>query len=669
VSDYTPLTFPQAVNLGETLNSEWNFKDMVVGDAIEKINNFDDYLYRVSGSKVLYYKTGNSQMTITESDIIYRKPFEYSDDELFNDILVKGYDVTGQAEDGASISTYGRHKYRVSESLIDNQGDADTLAAAYLAEYKDPVLYGSFTIAGDESIKIQESFTFNLTNLNIAGTHKIVGYRHLIDLKNGFTTRIDFGRPPYEPAREYSFLRKNNSNAEFGAYKSIADAQASVAAVDGKIVSFFQEDPPSAGESSEGDIWFDTDDGKKVYVYSNNSWTDAQDGGIAGAIASSLAAHASAIAAIESANKAMTSGNAALVLADGKCQSFYQDNYPTWAGDEASYGDFWYDTDDERLFICSVAEPDSEDDWVTTGEFSAAWDDITGSNKPQDYATANKTYYGTNPPTGIGEGTGDIWISSSGCPFIYSGGTWYRTTWSHVKQDPDAPADNATKNELVRQSSKPSVGSYSAGDMWVDSDDGTPHIHDGTDWVRTDWENIKDTYNHKPEDNADVTGDHDCQNPGDYTGGTPQNHSWLNNAPDNAHHNSWVDTNDTIDITTAGTWSNDDSITHDSNWYASSSVDKIVGVMVRGYDPDGDLEGLLAVSMDLYTGSEGTMSVAYNQISINQGATSYYRFISATVYCPAGAEWRYGFEWQNTAGDDDGSVRVWVWTYDMDTPD
>jgi len=656
VADYTNLTFPQSDDLGETLNGEWDLSDMVVGDAITKINAFDDYYFYVnSGNELIYYKTGASQMTIEESDIVYRKKFEYSDDEIYNDILVRGYDVTGCAYNQTSIDAYGRHLLEYSEAMIDNQSDADTLASALLAEYKDPKLCGSITIQGDESISISDSFTLDLTNLSISTDDTIVGYKHVLD-DRGFTTKIDFGRVPYDPAKEFNFMRRSNSNTKYGMYKAIVDVAAAEAAVDGKVTSFYQTTEPTGGESSEGDLWFDTDDDNKVYYYSNSSWVVAQDGGIAAALASSLAAHASAMAAIASANNAMTSANAALVLADGKVATFYQTTYPTYASEGAVYGDFWYDSDDERLWICSVAEPDSEDDWVTTGEFSAAWDDITGSNKPQDYATKNKTYYGTNPPNGVGEGTGDIWISSNGRPFIMSGSNWYATTWAHVKEDPDAPSDNATKNELIRQSTQPNAGSYSAGDMWVDSDNGRPHIHDGVGWQETTWDNIKNFG--------------DCENPGDYTADNEQSHDgWLTGLHGGNHHQASVESDSTAERNLVSAEDNNGTYHHEFFYVDAINYDRWVGAYLYGLDPDATYEGWAMISITFSSASAGEVLAARQVVNINEGPSAY-RSCYCSSIIPGGCKWKLDAWWDNDGDtDDDSDSRVYSVNFTLDTPD
>ena len=102
---------------------------------------------------------------------------------------------------------------------------------------------------------------------------------------------------------------------------AIQNAGAAQAAADGKIDSFYQDSAPST--ASEGDLWFDTDDGNKIYTRRSNSWVVTQDSAIA---------------------QAISDASDAQDTADGKIATFYQDNAPTAEG----AGDMWVDTNDSN---------------------------------------------------------------------------------------------------------------------------------------------------------------------------------------------------------------------------------------------------------------------------------------------------------------------------------
>lgn len=109
------------------------------------------------------------------------------------------------------------------------------------------------------------------------------------------------------------------------AYTAATNAQATA---DGKIASFWQASPPtigsSAGQAKVGDIWFDTDDGNKVYRVVGSSWTLAADDDMAAALAAASDAQATA---------------------DGKVQTFFAATAPT----AEAVGDLWFNTTTKQL--------------------------------------------------------------------------------------------------------------------------------------------------------------------------------------------------------------------------------------------------------------------------------------------------------------------------------
>jgi hypothetical protein len=87
---------------------------------------------------------------------------------------------------------------------------------------------------------------------------------------------------------------------------------------DGKNTIYAQTAAPSGGTYKINDIWFDTDDGNKLYTWSGSAWVSVQD---------------TAIAAAQS-------------TADGKNRVYRQTAEPT--GGTYAEGDLWFDTDDNN---------------------------------------------------------------------------------------------------------------------------------------------------------------------------------------------------------------------------------------------------------------------------------------------------------------------------------
>jgi hypothetical protein len=95
-----------------------------------------------------------------------------------------------------------------------------------------------------------------------------------------------------------------------------------VVLIDGKTKAYYQATMPASG-MTEGDLWFDTDDGYKLYYYTGSAWTSVQDTSIA---------------------TAQSAATAAQTTADGKNKIYRQTSEPT--GGTYAEGDLWFDTDD-----------------------------------------------------------------------------------------------------------------------------------------------------------------------------------------------------------------------------------------------------------------------------------------------------------------------------------
>ena len=97
---------------------------------------------------------------------------------------------------------------------------------------------------------------------------------------------------------------------------------------DGKNTIYAQDEAPVASSSivlKTNDLWYDTNDGNKLYVWSGTAWSNIQDTAIAAA-----------------ANAATAAQN----TADGKNKVYRQTSQPT--GGTYSEGDLWFDTDDNN---------------------------------------------------------------------------------------------------------------------------------------------------------------------------------------------------------------------------------------------------------------------------------------------------------------------------------
>lgn len=254
--------------------------------------------------------------------------------------------------------------------------------------------------------------------------------------------------------------------------QAIADAATAQATADGKIYVYKQTTAPASGMGT-GDLWFDTDDGNKVYRYSGSAWEEVKDTGIAQAISDAATAQATA---------------------DGKITTFIQASAPTAEGT----GDLWMDSDDGYKAYC----------WS-----GSAWVDIQDTDIAQaltDAATAQGeadrkivTFVQSSAPTA--EQTGDLWMDNDDDNKLYrwSGSEWIAAefdvaSWSKIiDDDSNKPADNATVGadwdsnlsnipsalyQMFYNATAPASG-MSTGDYWVDSDDKKLYRYSGAAWV------------------------------------------------------------------------------------------------------------------------------------------------------------------------------------------
>jgi hypothetical protein len=87
---------------------------------------------------------------------------------------------------------------------------------------------------------------------------------------------------------------------DLSAFVTVTDATATAAAddaydlADSKNTVYRQDDAPTGGTYKVNDVWIDTNDGNKLYVWNGTSWVSAQDASIATAQSAATAAQATA---------------------------------------------------------------------------------------------------------------------------------------------------------------------------------------------------------------------------------------------------------------------------------------------------------------------------------------------------------------------------------------
>ena len=279
------------------------------------------------------------------------------------------------------------------------------------------------------------------------------------------------------------------TTARTNANIAIANAGTAQSTADGKVRSFFQDGPPSGMLYGDiGDMWFDTNDGNKLYQWNGSFWEVAQDQDIANAV---------------------TAAGEAQAIANTKITTFYTDTPPT----SLAIGDLWVDIDDQNHLYRALTVGANEirsTEWVSVRDAAiaaasasaaaantAATDAMTAAEAAQATADgAIRTYYQSDPPSGLNDtdNLGDMWFDTDdGTAWRWNGSDWVIiqdtaiATALAAAQNAQTTADG--KINAFYQISPPVTADL--GDLWYDTNDkNKPYFCSAIDPV--EWTPIRD---------------------------------------------------------------------------------------------------------------------------------------------------------------------------------
>jgi len=241
--------------------------------------------------------------------------------------------------------------------------------------------------------------------------------------------------------------------------------------------TFSQTDAPSQKADGSalvaGDLWYDTNDGNKLYRFDGDQWVNAQDGGIA---------------------QAITDAGGAQGTADGKITTYYQDASPTNSEGTLSEGDLWVDTDDgNNLYRWDATGGENETGaWIDIQDtgIGTAIQDASNAQNTADKKTI--TFFQDDAPTTTDDaelGEGDLWVDTNDANKLYR--YQYATVegqqvlqWVTVRDggiqsalDNAATAQSTADGKILTfyQDDAPTISDNAdlgLGDIWFDTDDG-----------------------------------------------------------------------------------------------------------------------------------------------------------------------------------------------------
>ena len=130
------------------------------------------------------------------------------------------------------------------------------------------------------------------------------------------------------------------NSASSTASSASTTANSALTAANGKNKVYYQTSKPTGGTYVNGDLWFDTDDGNKPYVYNGTDFVSAQDATIATAQSTANSAASAASTAQANAATAQSTANAAQTTANNKNKVTYSTSVPGTTANTA--GDLWF---------------------------------------------------------------------------------------------------------------------------------------------------------------------------------------------------------------------------------------------------------------------------------------------------------------------------------------
>lgn len=227
------------------------------------------------------------------------------------------------------------------------------------------------------------------------------------------------------------------------------DAGNAQTTADTKNRNWYQDNPPAGVDHKDGDQWFDTNDGNKLYLWKGaptNAWIGFQDTAIAAAAQTATGAQSTA---------------------DLKNTSYYVPTAPANSPvGTLKAGDLWFDTDDSyRLSTWSGSA------WQTTQD--AALAKLTADAKGRTYtqntvpgieARSDKNIW-IDTSLGLNQSVTKYWDATANA----GAGAWVPVADKGIK---DAKDTADLKSETIYSSTAPDASKQLVQNLWIDTSGG-----------------------------------------------------------------------------------------------------------------------------------------------------------------------------------------------------
>jgi len=116
-------------------------------------------------------------------------------------------EITARASNQTSIDGFGRHFKKITDSTANTLELATARAEREVNGSDSLINEGTLIIEGRTDISTNYRFSANLTNYDIDDVFDVVSYTQRITPQQGFVTEINFGKQPYDIARDVESLK------------------------------------------------------------------------------------------------------------------------------------------------------------------------------------------------------------------------------------------------------------------------------------------------------------------------------------------------------------------------------------------------------------------------------------------------------------------------------
>ena len=270
--------------------------------------------------------------------------------------------------------------------------------------------------------------------------------------------------------------------------------------ISGKAAIFRQNDAPSASGRTVGDMWIDSNDGNKVYVWNGAAWAATPDGTYDQTVLiNSTSASLSSSVALDifTSDTGMLVGtpstsSAGLYLGD-TALGFYSAS--EWRTYMANNGNFYLTGSDGNFLAWDGGQLSIQGSINITGGNAATSDTVAAAQAAAEAfasgsaenavlsgsaaatAAQNAAQAHTDAATGSLSGSIATAISASSA-------TTTELSASQAQTNTAFSLVQSGLNSIFKQASAPATESRHQGDLWLDSDDGNKvYVYIGTEWV------------------------------------------------------------------------------------------------------------------------------------------------------------------------------------------